>query len=208
MIGPADAELRVFAAKLTFKPGGHIVRRGRLRKFARLLMFRRVINLACLHRERLLSLALLPVFLWGTMPRTACICADGHREAFCRAAVCSAVDGGRTTSACCGCSCCGKDSSPNSKNGSQAKSCCAAKQKTTRPSGVAARNSCCQPFIESSVLAVAVKKIDSATQLQVAATTPLVALNGADGIGPTLQRGSFCTPPPLDVVIVFQHLTI
>ena len=33
MIGPADAERCVFAGKLTFKPGGHIVRRGRLRRF-------------------------------------------------------------------------------------------------------------------------------------------------------------------------------
>jgi hypothetical protein len=171
-------------------------------------MFHRVTKLARRHRERLLSLALLPVFLLGTLPHTACICADGHRESFCRAAICSAIGGGSAMSACCGCSCCDQHSSSGKKDCCQAKSCCSAKQDTTHSNGIVAKNSCCRPFVEPAAPAVVVKKAHRATPLQVAATTPLVTLIGADGIFPTIQRGSFCTPPPLDAVIVFQHLTI
>src|SRR4030095_13225105 len=48
-------------------------------------MFRRIAKQMHAHREPIVSLLLMPAFLIGTMPHTACICADGHREVVCPA---------------------------------------------------------------------------------------------------------------------------
>ena len=51
----------------------------------------------------ILSLALLPAFLYGTLPHTACICADGHREEHCRALAGKRCDKSSAVSAPCSC---------------------------------------------------------------------------------------------------------
>src|SRR4051794_28727024 len=69
---------------LTFQQGPPIVQEERLRRFSRhLLMFRKLFKLARASRERAFALVMLPAFLLGTLPQTACICADGHRQASC-----------------------------------------------------------------------------------------------------------------------------
>src|SRR5436305_8904639 len=88
-------------------------------------MFRNLKKRAMAHRERLVSLVLLPAFFLGTMPHIACICADGHREDFCKATLCVAVSSGSSNSASCGCSCC------KSHGNQQLPSCCRAK--TSQP---------------------------------------------------------------------------
>src|SRR5438874_13838811 len=91
-------------------------------------MFRRAKKLVYASRERILSLVLLPAFFLGTLPHTACICADGHREAFCRATTCRFLAQRSNTDACGQCSCCKGSGSACDK-----RSCCQAKHSTSSP---------------------------------------------------------------------------
>jgi len=66
-------------------------------------------------RKRLATVAIwamVPVALWNGRANGGCICADGHYEPLCKAALCSGNKAGTDSSAsemrCCGCSCCGK----------------------------------------------------------------------------------------------------
>src|SRR3954466_10017710 len=108
-------------------------------------MFRRIIKLAA-HRERILALVLVPAFFLGTMPRAACICADGHRETSCRAATCRANSG-------CGCSCC---------KSHQCRSCCHSKPSHSAD-GLSAEAKCCQPIVEAPSPAVGADKLKSSS---------------------------------------------
>src|SRR5437773_899580 len=119
-------------------------------------MLRRIKSLARTYRERLLSLVMLPAFFLGTLPHTACICADGHREALCRAGACRSINTASGATTCCGCSCCKNRSAGTTRSCCQAKGCCAAKHKAA--DGIAAKNSCCRPFVEASAPAVAATK--------------------------------------------------
>src|SRR5207302_6214460 len=94
-------------------------------------MFRRAKKLLYASRERILSLVLLPAFFLATIPHTACICADGHREAFCRATLCRFMSAKGSESACCGCSCC--------KAGAKCekRSCCKNQQGQAKSTGAA-----------------------------------------------------------------------
>lgn len=172
-------------------------------------MFRRMTRLMRAYRERIVSLVLVPAFFLGTMPHTACICADGHREEFCKAALCRAIANGSATH-CCGCSCC-KNSSAQPQ-----RSCCQAKNGESRSgspgpaNGLAAKTgSCCHPFLEAPAPAAISAKADLGSPLTLLATIDLSqTFLGTIEFQPTLDRSSFSTPPPLDAVIVFLHLTI
>ena len=100
--------------------------------------------------ERILSLVLLPAFFLGTLPQAGCICADGHRELFCKAAGLVLLPGGSSPSACSGRSCC-QDHRKHIFRG-----CCAAQHSQQTPSqqgpisGIAtAQGSCCHLLIEA-----------------------------------------------------------
>ena len=173
-------------------------------------MFRRIKKFVWRSRGRMLSLVMLPAFFLGTLPHTACICADGHREEFCKAALCRALGNGSKTTACCGCSCC-------KPSGSHAgRSCCQSKQgESGKPSsmpmnGLAAKtNSCCQPIIEAPAPASQSSKVEVVDQLSlVAAVASLLLLVPTVDIRPSFDHIHSATPPPLDAVIVFLHLTI
>src|SRR5437773_6441217 len=166
-------------------------------------MLRRIKSLARSFRERILSLVILPAFFLGTLPHTACICADGHREALCRAGTCRAINSASGATTCCGCSCCKNRSASGTRSCCQAKSCCATKHKTA--DGIAAKNSCCQPIVEASAPAVAATKTNVESQTHFVAATQFVTTPvGADNSSPAIERCRFSTPPPLDAVIVFH----
>jgi hypothetical protein len=170
-------------------------------------MFQRLNKLTHLHRARLTSLVLLPAFFLSTLPHTACICADGHREATCKALVSRLVPTGFNASAC---SCC------NTPSSCEARSCCRGKHSQTASSShhagcglVAKSKSCCQPIIETPAPASATAKGEPAKQALLGAMIASEpALFFANENSPSLPAIGLSTPPPLDAVIVFQHLTI
>ena len=173
-------------------------------------MFQRMPRPMRARRERVVSLLLLPAFFLGTMPHTSCICADGHREEFCKATLCRAFNQGSKTTACCGCSCCKNSGDKQVRACCRAKACESTNSSSTPVNGVTARTgSCCHPFTEAPAPAVAAGKASLGSQLVLCtATVPVVTYLPAQEVQPTLDRSNFSTPPPLDAVIVFLHLTI
>jgi len=173
-------------------------------------MFRRITRLIRAYRESIVSLVLLPAFFLGTMPHTACICADGHREEFCKAALCRAINNGSITSNCCGCSCCKNSGAQQQRSCCRAKNCESKSRSQAPANGVAAKTgSCCHPFVEAPAPATNASNADLSSHLTLVSTIDLPQTSvGVDELQPTLDRSSFCTPPPLDTVIVFLHLTI
>ena len=172
-------------------------------------MVRKIRKLVWRHRERFLSLVMLPAFVFATLPHTACICADGHREEFCKAALCAAINSGSSTTACCGCRCCKSHGAPN-RSCCQPAGCEPTKGTPSPVSGLTAKNgSCCHPFIEAPAPAIAPAQADFGSHQALIAAVDLPAVFvGEDGLQPTLDHNAFSTPPPLDAVIVFLHLTI
>src|SRR5207302_8286938 len=99
------------------------------------------------------------------------------------------------------------------RSSSQARSCCghkSAKPGSTPLNGLMAKSgSGCQPIVEAPAPAAASKKAELGSELKLVAATLFVApLAVPVDARPSLDRSSFSTPPPLDAVIVFQHLTI
>src|SRR6187549_3556660 len=110
-------------------------------------------------REKIVTLVLLAAFMVGTFPHPACICADGHREPFCRAALCRLLGREIKSAASHACSCC-KDAHASEKS-----SCCGVTtsaspslQYCSGPILIAKTDTCCQTFVESSALATAASK--------------------------------------------------
>ena len=151
------------------------------------------------HSERLLAAVLLPAFFLGTLPQTACICADGHREAACPAMARGKARSGSAT--CC-------PSREQTRSCCQAKSCCGSRPAST--TGIVARTtSCCHPVVESPAPAVTAKKTDAPAPSKIAATIdPISSLVPLVDVRPALVAANYATPPPLDAVIVYLHLTI
>jgi hypothetical protein len=173
-------------------------------------MFRRIRKLVWPNRERLLSLVMLPAFFLATLPHTACICADGHRESSCNVWACRAGAPESSKAASCGRSCC-KDC-----RAKQERNCChknageSAKHDSMHVSGlVISTGSCCHPIIEAPAAAIATNKAKQASdQLIAAVVHPLPALVSTVAVRPAFERIHTSTPPPLDAVIVYLHLTI
>lgn len=169
-------------------------------------MFRRVWKLSHACRERVLSLALLPAFLFGTLPHSACICADGHREQFCKTAACRSIADGSNPAACCGCTCC------RDRGSELSGTCCQGKSRSdTQPAdGLAATtNDCCHPIVESPSPAAAPSKAELAMESTMVATVePLVSFAFAKGVQLARHWSDSAKPPPPDLVILFLHLTI
>lgn len=174
-------------------------------------MFQRLQRLASAYRERILSLVMLPAFFLGTLPHTACICADGHREAFCPATACRFLGARASENTCSGHSCCIRESSA-----CENRTCCQAK--LDQPSSldtasgttlIAQTESCCHPIVEAPAAALTSPKSELASKSAfVAAIEPLATLWSADRVRPAFEWNQHSTPPPIDTVIVYLHLTI
>ena len=172
------------------------------------MRFRRLKKLLWTSRERLLSLALVPAFLLGTLPHAACICSDGHRQENCPALACRSLsqETGATASSDC---CC------QVKSAHQARSCCAVKKHdaarvgSSVPAGTIAKGStCCQRIVEAPAPASAVKHDQIAKRIafDLVADVALPAIFSPQS-RPALVR--FDAPnTPLDLVIILQRLTI
>jgi hypothetical protein len=173
-------------------------------------MLRRIKKLVRPNRKRLLSLVMLPTFFFATLPHTACICADGHREPSCNAAACRGLAQSETAQECCGCKCC------LASHDGQARSCCQGKsgrRASEGTSGLAglsgSKANCCHPIVESPAPATVSKqqKIASGEDF-VAAIDWLPVMSPATEVAGSFRRLRGSTPPPRDVVILFAHLTI
>ena len=170
-------------------------------------MFRRLRKLVRSHREKLLSLVILPAFFLATLPHGACICGDGHREAFCNLSICHAIYQGKATGVCCGCSCC--------KNKcDEQRSCCHSKHRPAEPvkspvSGIGANTgTCCHPIIETPAPALELARLVLNSHWNVPIASPTIALADATESHGTRFVFDYHGPPPRDAVIVFQRLTI
>lgn len=173
-------------------------------------MFRSIRKFVWPHRERLLALVMLPAFFLASLPHTACICADGHREPFCQASACHARNSGSSATACCGCSCC------QVRGAAQPRSCCL--QKSSEPTGNKAAPAhglraktgpCCQPFVAAPAPAIKSSKAEQPSREAFVATAELLHLPLYIPMGcPAIELLHSSAPPPLDAVIVFQRLTI
>lgn len=162
------------------------------------------------HREQLLSMLLIPAIVMSSMPKTACICSDGHRELFCAAMACRALHVQKTESSACGCSCCEVTHDAHSKGCSHPKTCCSNNGTQPAPDGVSALNGCCcHPLIEAPAPVVVSKRAEQPTENSLALSADsLPVLLAAIELYPAFLRNNTSAPPPLDVVIVYLHLTI
>jgi len=140
-------------------------------------------------RGRILALAMLPVFVVGTLPQVACICADGHREMAC----------------------------PKLKGGVEkhVRSCCAAKShagvnQLGHMYGVGARVvSCCRVVIESPPATVVVKQSRATDELtHIDASDRFVSHSAEPSFRAVRSEAAHWQPPPRDAVIWFSRLTI
>jgi hypothetical protein len=163
------------------------------------LMILRLFSQLRFTRHGFLSLALLPAFLYGTLPHTACICADGHREEHCRAL--SRHTSAPQSAAKSECSCC--------KAREGAPSCCqAGEHQSSACHLLTTAGTCCQPIVESPAPLVPSAKVQSPEKSALLATVaPIPEYWSADSFCTPHWR-HLSTPPPLDVVIVYLHLTI
>jgi hypothetical protein len=173
-------------------------------------MFRGMKRLVRAYRERVISLVLLPAFFLAAMPHSACICGDGHRELFCSPGHCRACLSRSGDTAAGGHSCCQGHVS------CEARTCCGTKHDEKTPAGdtsstsvIAKHGCCCKGVVEVPAPAAVSKKSDLAGPTAfVAIVEPATAFVSANELWPSFERISHSTPPPLDAVIVFLHLTI
>lgn len=165
-------------------------------------MLRAMRKFAGRYRERVLSLVMLPVFFLSAFPQAVCICADGHRELFCTA-VAPATLTINPKASCCTCSCCGAAQTSNRK------SCCEGGQTASSEAGwLSLKRPCCKLVCEVPAPAAKPNTNSLPTwQDVVVAASPEIVLPaaGCDAIQ-SLSRGN--RPPPLDLSIVYLHLTI
>lgn len=170
-------------------------------------MFRHITKRLRSHREQLLSMLLIPAFVMSSLPKTACICSDGHSELSCPAISCRAL---HTELASCGCSCCKATDDAHSKACSHGKTCCSKKGTQHTPDGVTALSDCCcHPYVEVPVPILVTKRAEQSTDISLTLpVAPLPLLLSAVEFRPTFPQDNSSIPPPFDAVIVFLHLTI
>jgi hypothetical protein len=166
-------------------------------------MLRKLRYQARFNRQRLISLVLIPAFSAGTLPHTACICADGHREEHCRAIQPLVVPHGTSAAKC---NCC---SSRSTAGAAGNVSCHGRGLQVASPSALTIGKSCCQPIIEGPASAIPVSKTDvhlGAKCVGLAFTQDSTLPGASISFSrPAAHPGG---PPPLDAIIVYLHLTI
>ncbi len=171
-------------------------------------MLRHVLKLVWPHRERFLSLVMLPAFFLATLPHAACICGDGHHEANCNAAACRAIKQGKSSGVSCGCPCCQMQSG-------KPYCCCKAKQqrdgspdRAPAPGLATHTGNCCHPIVESPFPAQGIEKISLPSQFDVVVNELSPTIVDAGQFRLAQRALDFHGPPPLDAVVVYLHLTI
>jgi len=163
------------------------------------LMISRLFSRLQFTRRGFLSLALLPALLYGTLPHTACICADGHREEHCQAL--SRHTSAAQSAAKSECSCC--------KARQGAPSCCQSSENQSPACHLSTTSgTCCQPIVESPAPLVPAAKFQTPAKSTLLATVAPIAEYCSAESFLTPHWRLLSTPPPLDVVIVYLHLTI
>ena len=173
-------------------------------------MLRRFRKFVWPHRERLLSLVMLPAFFVASLPHPACICGDGHRELFCTPGHCRACLRHATSTADGGHSCCQGHASE------LVQSCCGTKHDDQTPTGgtsnsglTAIQGCCCKGIVEVAGPATVSKKSEFAAPGTVVANTQSsAAYVSVSELWPLFEQFNDSTPPPVDAVIVYLHLTI
>jgi len=176
-------------------------------------MLRQLRKLVRSQRQRIVSAALLPALFLATLPHFACICGDGHRETICNSSACCALN----SSACCAlkegdaarvrCSCC------KTKLAVQ-RSCCLSKHGATDsvtapvPGIGAMKGNCCHPIIESPAPALSAKRVAPESHLHLATVALPTFVSDETASNLSGSVFDFHGPPPRDVVIVFERLTI
>jgi hypothetical protein len=159
-------------------------------------MIRTAKKLVLASREKIVSLVLLPAFFLSALPQTACICADGHREAACPALR-------RHTSESAG-GCC-------QTRMSRERSCCKNKATQLAASCYIAvhAGSCCHLVIDGPTPATVAKPGGGGEQWMLIAACPAEPVfSSAAELWPTASPAFDSTPPPRDVVIELTRLTI
>ena len=149
-------------------------------------------------------LILIPAFLCGTLPHTACICADGHREEQCRAiSRPAALPDGNSAGKC---NCC-SSRTITSAAASDCRHSTATESESS--SALIAGKSCCQPIVEGPASAIPAAKGDASLQLKCLAVS-IIADNAPPAATVSFSQPTShpSGPPPLDAVIVYLHLTI
>lgn len=152
-------------------------------------------NLRRLSRSKLLASLLLVAFAFNAGPRVGCVCADGHYELFCRR---HEVGKGPTN-----CSCC----QPRQSGCAGSVRC---SQETDHDQGVESvvrSPDCCRPVVTVPSAAAKASQNESgrpdAEQLK---PNGKVLATGREAFE---QRVIQCAgPPPIDLVIALQRITI
>lgn len=160
-------------------------------------MFHRTQERFRLYRARFSALVLLPAIFFGTLPQTACICADGHREANCPKLACS-LKKFRVADQRPGCCHGGRKAAATTNN--------SAETSNSAETRIVFEGRCCRPVIEAPAPVLVGMKTTIDCTATHATTTDSIAFDLAVVSRPILDFSS--PPPPLDTVIVFQHLTI
>jgi hypothetical protein len=165
--------------------------------------------IAACRRSKAFAAFLVPAFLFGTLPRSACICADGHKELNCDATACFAIAHGkepdRCSEACC-----------QPSDGGKRPTCCQTKLRSDNTgrqpaSGLAPQSGCCcNPIVETQAPATTSKNIKLHAHKHLLTTMlPVSQLISALPAAATIRAlANLHGPPPLDAVIVYLHLTI
>lgn len=152
--------------------------------------------------------AMIPLMVFGSLPRIGCICANGQHKFFCERHLTRAHDAQ--------CSCCyGRQTAPSAtaaKSGScpnGVMNCCAAKRVTHHDGSPAFATDCpCRPVVDRPVVIAAVKALldlDRVDQTPLfLATAPIFEL--VPSVSLDHARGNL--PPPPDLVTTLGVLLI
>jgi hypothetical protein len=159
-------------------------------------------------RKRLAALALAALVFLGTLPHSACLCASDPRNAFCRSAT-SGREIARENPApraCCLARRARRLQARPEAGGQVQQLAGYGQPRVTAPSGA-----CCGKVWEPALPATAAeatKATKGGDWLPLTSFKSGVAVAPADRFGSNSGYSLRATPPPLDAVIVYLHLTI
>lgn len=157
--------------------------------------------------------AMVPLAVLSGRPVSGCICADGHYEPVCRAALCAGSNstaGPRNSTSCCGCSCCGQTLSDQSPSRCKDRTSCCQKAGALHPAdGRSLSKKCCTPVV--GIQAVVKAKVERATSNAVVHSldvlAPIASVADVQTHGPAWIV-PHDTGPPVDLVITLRRLLI
>ena len=148
-----------------------------------------------------LVLATLLVLLWGSLPSTACICADGTFKAFC-SGLCSRSRCCCDTSAHCCTGCASHGNTGTKKNVSIGRAETEASQRLNKPCG------CHRVAKDQATTLSRVGTDEDDTQSSAFCSTSFLTFSNADLSRLSSTGNDNRERPPDDIVILFRHLII